>query len=233
MPGSSQRARGRSGTGSIGWSLLCSDGPVGRTFLADLPSTLFQLADAVPNPGCLLVGFLGDRLVQLLSQLDQLRLRLLGLREAPRRLAGVSGVAVNILQEGQQIFAKLLVVIGTAEPAGVAELDELDAADRAFPLVHSAGLFGFLTLRRFAAFAARRLLLGLVQVLVGALLAQVQFFVLIVGQDFRDMQGGRLRTLLALHRCGSTGLRPGQESPLSAILTVKEKVSSRAAWGPL
>ena len=38
-------------------------------------------------------------------------------------------LAVNVLQQRRQFFAKLAVIVGAAEPAGVAEIDEFDAAN--------------------------------------------------------------------------------------------------------
>ena len=92
----------------------------------------FQLPDIVADAGRLLVSFLVDRLQQLLAQLNQLRLHLLVLRPTSRHLAGVLGrIAVNVLQQRQQLVAELVVVVGATQPSGVAELDELDAAHRA------------------------------------------------------------------------------------------------------
>src|SRR5690242_3664239 len=49
---------------------------VARACVPPAASTLFQPADAVAEPGGLLVGLLVDRLEQLLAQLQQLGLRL-------------------------------------------------------------------------------------------------------------------------------------------------------------
>src|SRR6266540_4202364 len=92
------------------------------------PSTLLEFANAVAEASGLLVRLAVDRLGQLLAQLHQLRLRLLVLGLAPRRLAAVLGLAVDVLQQRRQLVAELLVVVRAAEPARIAELDELDAA---------------------------------------------------------------------------------------------------------
>ena len=90
-----------------------------------------------------------------------------------------------------------------AKPARVAELDELDAAQRALA-VHQAGFLALGELPRFAGLLPRGLLLlRVVEILMGTLLAQVQLLELFLTQDFGDVQGGRFRTLLALHRRGS------------------------------
>src|SRR5262249_43785032 len=81
------------------------------------PSPFLQLADAVANAGRLLVGLLVDRLCQLLAQLDELRLVLLGLRQSSRGLAAVLGVAVNVLQQRGEVFTEGVVVVRAAEPA--------------------------------------------------------------------------------------------------------------------
>src|SRR5712691_2252439 len=85
---------------------------------AFLSSSFLELAYLVAELGGLLVGFARDRLVQLFPQLDQLRLRLLVVRQPPRRLAAVPGVSVDVLQQRLKLFAKLLVVVRAAEPAG-------------------------------------------------------------------------------------------------------------------
>src|SRR5437762_10560910 len=98
-------------------------------------SLLFQLPDAVAEFRRLLVRLAADRLLELFAQLDQFRLGLLRLRQAAGRLPHVAGLAVDVLQEREQLVAELLVVVRAAEPARVAELDELDPADRALPLL--------------------------------------------------------------------------------------------------
>src|SRR5262245_43421505 len=114
--------------------------PPALSSLISHPSSLFKLADAVAEAGGLLVRFLVDRLLELLAQLDQFRLGLLILRQPARRLAAVTGFAVDALQERDQLFAELLVVVRAAEAAGVAELDKFDAAHRAGALVQGRRL---------------------------------------------------------------------------------------------
>src|SRR5262249_29882253 len=111
---------------------------------------------------------------------------------------------------------------------GVAELDELDAADRALA-VGDADLLALLRLRG-AALGPGRLLLRLVQGLVGALPTHGQLPVLGVAAPFRGVPSGGLRTLLALHRrAPENGPRPGAIS--SAILTGGGMLSRRACGG--
>src|SRR6516164_8358408 len=90
--------------------------------------TVFELLDAVAQAGRLLVVFLIDRFEQLLAELDQLRLGLLVVGLAARRLAAMARLTVDVLQQRSQLLAEFLVVVRAAQPAGVAELDELDAA---------------------------------------------------------------------------------------------------------
>ena len=68
--------------------------------------------------------FLGDGLVQLLTKLDQFRLRLLVLRQATRHFAGMFQLAVDVLEQGGQLFAKLRIIVRTTEPAGIAEFNK-------------------------------------------------------------------------------------------------------------
>src|SRR5262249_21014831 len=134
-------------------------------------SALFELADAVAEAGRLLVGFLVDRLQQLLAQLDQLRLRLLVLRQPAGRLAAVPRLAVDVLQERRQLVAELLVVVRAAEAARVTEFHEFDPAEGAFA-VQDARLVAVAELADVAGLGGGALLLRLVEVLVGTLLAQ-------------------------------------------------------------
>src|SRR5262249_15948804 len=112
-------------------------------FLADGAARLafLKLADLVTELGGLFVSLARDGLMQLLPHLDQLRLGLLALRQPPRCLTAVSRVAVDVFQERLQLLAKLLVVVGAAEPAAVAKLHKFDATQRAFPLVQCRGFF--------------------------------------------------------------------------------------------
>src|SRR5437660_217554 len=66
-----------------------------------------------------------------------------GLGQPARGLADVAGLAVDVLQKGSQFLPELLIIVGAAEPAGVAEVDELDAAELALA-VHHRGLVGLL-----------------------------------------------------------------------------------------
>src|SRR5438270_522690 len=72
-----------------------------------------------------------------------------------------------------------------------------------FSLIEPTGLVALLDGPALAAFGAAALL-GLMDVFLRALLAEVQFFVLVLADDFGDVQGGLLAdALLALHRCRS------------------------------
>jgi len=82
-------------------------------------------------------------LQELFAQHDQLGLLLLVLGQPLGGLAAVARLAVDVLQEAGQLVAELLVVVGTAEPAGVAEVNELDPAHRAL-VVQDGRLVGLL-----------------------------------------------------------------------------------------
>ena len=108
---------------------------------------------------------------------------------------------MDVLQQRRQLLAELLVVVRAAQPAGVAELHELDAAVRTLALVQRRGLLALAD--RLAAEALEcALLLGLVEVLIGTLFAQMEFFELAFAEHFGDVQGGRVVALLTLHRPG-------------------------------
>src|SRR5262249_47652470 len=149
-------------------------------------SALFQGADAVAQTGRLLIVFLGDRLLEAVAQLDQLRLRFLVLRQPARRLAPGAPLARGVLPKRSPLLPKFLVVVGAAQAAGVAELRELHAAQRALVLVEQPFLDLAGLLRRGPRLGAA--LLRLVQVLVGALLTQMELFKLFVGKNFGDVQ---------------------------------------------
>src|SRR5262249_24807580 len=142
---------------------------------------------------------------------------------AARRFAAVLRLAVDILEEGNQVVAELLVVVGAAEPSAVAKLDELDAARRAFMLVEQPLLFAArLRNRRFTGF-----LLRIVEVFLGALLAKVKLLELFLAKHLRDVQDGLIVAFLALHR--DPTLAVFAANCLScAILTVRGNVSSKA-----
>src|SRR5262245_17347178 len=116
-------------------------------------------------------------------------------RAATRRLAAVLRLAVNVLQERDQVVAKLLVVVSAPEPAGVAKLDEFQAAMRALVLIEQP-------LFRSRSFGQSRLafLLRLIQILLGTLLAQVKFFELLFTENFGNVQNCLIMTFLAFHR---------------------------------
>src|SRR4051812_36006534 len=181
-------------------------GPAGarpRKPLLGRTLTLLELADAVAESGRIFIRLAGDGLLELLAKLDQFRLGLLVLGQPPRRLAAMLDLAVNVLQQRRQFFAELGVIVRATEPTGVAKLDEFDAADRTFSLIEPTGLVALFDGPALAAFGAAALL-GLMDVFLRALLAEVQFFVLVLADDFGDVQGGLLAdALLALHRCRS------------------------------
>src|SRR5438876_3960098 len=127
-----------------------------RWFPAILASTFFEPADLVANLSGFLVRFAGDGLLQLLAKLHHFGLSLARLRQPTRRLADVPRLAVDILQERQQLLAEFVVVVRTAEPPGVAKFDELHAAVRALALVQRADFVGLFALRRLDAVFLRR-----------------------------------------------------------------------------
>ena len=90
-----------------------------------LSSSDFDLVASWPRPRNLRDGRpISDRVRSCISSdSDFLRLR-----QAARRFAAMARVAVDILQQRQQIVAKNFVVVRTAEPAAIAKVDELDAA---------------------------------------------------------------------------------------------------------
>src|SRR5437879_8433059 len=98
-------------------------------------STLFQLANLVAQAGGLFVVFFRHSLFEFVAKMQKLGHGLLVLWLPPGRLAAVLGLAVNILKQGQQLVAKLLVIVRAAQAPGIAELDKLDPAFRAFMLV--------------------------------------------------------------------------------------------------
>src|SRR5262249_52484482 len=108
-----------------------------------------------------------------------------------------------------QVVAKLLIVVGTTEPTGVAKLDELNAAGRAFVLVEEPGLFA----ARLRDGRLARLLLRLVEVFIGALFAQVKLFELFLAEDLRDVQDGLIMAFLALHCRSSPRFLPQTACP--------------------
>src|SRR5262249_1093219 len=100
-----------------------------------------------------------------------------------------------------QLLAELLVVVRATQPAGVAEVNEFDAADRALPL-EDARLLALLQGGGQLAPGSLRWR-RVVEVLVGALLAEVEFLHLLLAEDLGDVQGRGLGTPLALHRRNS------------------------------
>src|SRR5438876_5561434 len=85
--------------GTCGWSSLTL-----RVGVASPASAFLKLSNAIAEPGRVFVSLSGDRLLQLLAQLNQLRLGLFILRQTARRLAAVADLAVNILQERSEFF---------------------------------------------------------------------------------------------------------------------------------
>src|SRR5262249_34039774 len=140
---------------------LVGEGAGGRGF----SSPLFEAADLVTDAGRLLVVLAGDGLLEAVSQLGPLGLRPPALTAPPGGLAAVLGLAVDVLQQRGQFVAELLVVVGAPEPAGVAELGELHAAQGALVLVEQA-LFRLVNVLADGGLRAA-LLLGLVQILIG------------------------------------------------------------------
>ena len=116
------------------------------TLHTEFLSAFFQPTDLVAQPAGFLIRLFVDRLQQLFAQMDQLRLRLLVLRQTARRFAAVLGFAVNVLQQRYQLVAEHYIVMRTTEPPGVAEIDELYAADVALP-IEDGRLAHFLAVR--------------------------------------------------------------------------------------
>src|SRR6185369_14117184 len=75
-------------------------------------SVFFQCLDLVANTSGFFVVFFVDGLFEAVAKLQQVRLCLLVLRQSSRRFADVVSLAVNVLQEGRQLFAELLVIVG-------------------------------------------------------------------------------------------------------------------------
>src|SRR5262249_60241314 len=119
------------------------------------------------------------RLQELLAELDQVVLHFLGLRLAARALAAVARLAVDVFQEGGQLVAELDVVVRAAQPPGVAEVDELDAADLALA-VHQLRLAEVVLADGGAGFVGGRLL-RLLEGFVGALPAPMEVRELLFG----------------------------------------------------
>ena len=95
--------------------------------MATLPaagSSFLELADLVADLRGFLVRLVSDGLVQLLAKLNQFALRLLGLRQSPRRLTGVAGLAVDVFQQWQQFVSEFLVIVGATEPSGIPKLEQ-------------------------------------------------------------------------------------------------------------
>src|SRR6516225_2935987 len=81
---------------------------------------LLDRLDLVAEPRRGLVVFGGDGPFQLVPELDQGRL-LLGVPRRPLGdLAGMSGIAVDALEQRHQLVPKDLIIIRTAEPTGIA-----------------------------------------------------------------------------------------------------------------
>ena len=77
-------------------------------------SALLQLSDAVPELGGFLIRLARDRLLQLLAELDQLALGLLGLRQPAGRFPGVPRLALSYLRDpALPAGAKIVVFAGS------------------------------------------------------------------------------------------------------------------------
>src|SRR5262249_54111952 len=98
--GASFSTRGRSGCGSMASLLLRRE----RGFLQSL--------DLVAEAGGGFVVLAGDRLLEVGAELGELGLHLLRLGESTRRLAAVSRLAVDVLEQRRQLLAEDLVVVG-------------------------------------------------------------------------------------------------------------------------
>jgi hypothetical protein len=175
--------------------------------------------------GGFLVVLFVDRLLEAVAELHQFTLRLLALRQAPRRLAAVARLTVNVLQERCQLLAELLIIVRAAQPAGVAKLDKFDPALRTFALVEGRRFFTFAQGLAGNTFDAA-LLLGLVEVFIGTLFAQMKLFELAFAKDFSDVQRGWIVALLALH-CGDPRWLATLFVRSCAILTGGGKVSRK------
>src|SRR5262249_31323029 len=121
----------------------------------------------------------------------------------PGHLARVPGLVVNVLQEGHELVAKYLVIVGAPQPPRVAEFQECDVADRTRLLVRRRGLARYAggagqLLGQFAHRRALRRLLRRRQVLAGVFVAEV-VLARLAAFDIGDMKGRRLGALVALH----------------------------------
>src|SRR5262249_40599277 len=106
-------------------------------------------------------------------------------------------LTMNVLQERGQLFTEFLIIVGAAEPAGIAKLDELDTANGALTLVEE---IRFLALFKCSPLSLlnRSCLLRLIEELMVTLFAQVEFFVMFVAYHLGNVVGSRLSTLMAL-----------------------------------
>src|SRR3954451_16062121 len=95
------------------------------------PLLLLDGLDLVPDPGRGLVVLGGDGPLQVVAELDQGRLLLAGARGAAGNLARVPRLVVNVLQQGHQLVAEDLVIVGATVPARVPELEEGELAEGA------------------------------------------------------------------------------------------------------
>src|SRR4051812_13676284 len=108
-------------------------GPSGVAPSTRSPALLleFDRPDLVPDPGGRLVVLGRDGPLQVVAELDQGGLLLAVPGRPAGDLARVPGLVVDVLQQGHQLVAEDLVVVGAAEPARGAELGEGDLADGA------------------------------------------------------------------------------------------------------
>src|SRR5262249_16335087 len=111
----------------------------------------------------------------------------------------VSSFAVNVLEQRRQLLTEGVVIMRAAQAAGIPKLDELQTAFGTLALIERRGLG--VVFRGHPPFALAILLgVGLVEILLGALFAQVVFFEPVFNKDFSDVQGGLFGALVALHR---------------------------------
>src|SRR5229473_269055 len=118
--------------------------------------------------------------------------------------------------------------MGATQPAGIPKLHKLDTAMGTFPLVEETGLVTLFNLAG-SAFGAHALLR--VKELVVTLLAQVQFFVVVLTHHFRDVVSGWLGTLVALQHCSNSRFGHAQIPCPCAILTVRGMLSRTGNQG--
>src|SRR4029077_3505525 len=84
----------------------------------------FQLVNLVAKPGRFFVRLLSNRQPQVISEFDELVAFLAVVGGPLGEFSTVMRVAVNVFEQGEQLFAKGAVAVGTAQPALTAKFSE-------------------------------------------------------------------------------------------------------------